>query len=161
MGSAAGRYEGSLRAIIHAYKYEGRRSLAAPLAQLIVPTGRDVLRDADWVIPVPLHPWRRLARGFNQAAGLANGLGRPVAHALWRRRHTTPQVNLPAHARHANLDGAFVLSPWAPALAGRVVVLVDDVRTTGSTQVACAQALKRAGVRETRALTIAIADLRG
>ncbi len=87
-GISGGRYEGALRDVIHAFKYEGRRSLAAPLAALTHGAGRPLLEDCDCVVPVPLHPWRRLRRGFNQARDLAERLDRPVADALWRIRAT-------------------------------------------------------------------------
>ena len=157
---AAGRYEGTLRDVIHAFKYEGRRSLAAPLGALMRDAGRAVLDDADCVVPVPLHPWRRMRRGFNQARDLARQLDRPVVDALWRIRATPPQMSLDAHARRTNLRGAFVLRRaglYAPPLRDRVVVLIDDVRTTGSTLSACAKVLVDAGAREVRALTIAAA----
>jgi len=170
-GAAAGRYEGPLRDIIHAYKYEGRRSLAGPLARLMAAAGDAVLRDADVLVPVPLHPLRRLRRGFNQASDLAYALDLPVAHALWRRHATAPQVALPAIARRTNVRNAFILAPrWSSrrlrqcfgghVLEDRVVVLIDDVRTTGATLDACARTLRSAGVREVRALTTAAADLR-
>ena len=123
--------------------------------------GAALLEDADCIVPVPLHPWRRLRRGFNQAADLAGelatSLDRPVVHALWRARSTPPQMALPARARRINVRDAFILSPWSPSIDDRIVVLVDDVRTTGATLSACAKALKSAGVREVRALTVAIA----
>ena len=170
-GVAAGRYEGALRDIIHAYKYEGRRSLARPLAELMAAAGDALLRDADVLVPVPLHPVRRLRRGFNQASDLARALDLPIAHALWRRHATAPQVALPAIARRINVRNAFILAPhWSSrhlrqclrrqSLEGRIVVLIDDVRTTGATLDACAATLRRAGVREVRALTTAAADLR-
>ena len=87
---AAGEYEGALREIIHAFKYGGRRSLARPLAALMQAEGADVLRGVDCVVPVPLHPWRRLRRGFNQAVELARHLDAPVVSLLWRRRATAP-----------------------------------------------------------------------
>lgn len=158
---AGGRYDGTLRAVIHAFKYDGRRSLAPPLAALMRARGADVLAGADAVVPVPLHPLRRLRRGFNQAADLAALLGPPVIHALWRRRHTPPQTRLGAARRAANVGGAFVLSPLlhaarrAALLDHRVVVLVDDVRTTGATLEACARVLRAAGAREVRTLTAA------
>jgi ComF family protein len=120
--------------------------------------GAALLRDADCVIPVPLHPWRRVTRGFNQAADLARMLDRPVVHALWRARWTPPQIALPARSRRTNVRDAFMLSAWAPSLDDRIVVLVDDVRTTGATLNACAKVLRNAGAREVRALTVAIAD---
>ena len=132
------------------------------------------------MVAVPLHPWRRLRRGFNQALDLARELDRPVVHALWRVRVTPPQMGLPAQARRTNVRDAFILSPWlspafrraalscatklgerrrdGPPIEGSVIVLVDDVRTTGATLEACARVLKRAGAREVRALTVAIAE---
>ena len=158
VGAAGGHYEGALRDIIHAYKYEGRRSLAPPLGRLMREAGTALLEDADCVVPVPLHPWRRLRRGFNQAADLARALDRPIVHALWRVRSTPPQMALPARSRRVNVHNAFVLSPCISPLDRRIVVLVDDVRTTGATLDACARVLKRAGAREVRALTAAIVD---
>jgi ComF family protein len=160
-GRAAGEYEGSLRGIIHAFKYEGRRSLAARLGAMMRDAGTDVLRGVHCAVPVPLHPWRRLRRGFNQAADLAAATNVPVIHALWRSRPTIPQTGLSAAARRQNVQGAFRLSPLLSQralesrLCGRIVLLVDDVRTTGATLDACARVLKEAGASEVRALTAA------
>ncbi|OFW38131.1 MAG: hypothetical protein A3F70_10180 [Acidobacteria bacterium RIFCSPLOWO2_12_FULL_67_14] len=163
---SAGEYDGALRAIMHAFKYERRRGLARPLAALMREAGRDVLRDADCVVPIPLHPWRRLRRGFNQADDLARQLGPPVVRLLWRTAQTPAQTGLPAAARRRNVRDAFRLSPLLTRaardrwLGDCVVVLVDDVRTTGATLDACATVLRRAGAREVRALTAASAILR-
>ena len=156
VGVSSGRYEGALRDVIHAFKYEGRRSLADPLGRLMRDTGRALVDDCDYVVPVPLHPWRRLRRGFNQARDLAARLDRPVVDALWRVRATPSQMTLSADARRTNVRNAFTASPFAK-IDDRVVVLVDDVRTTGATLDACAQALADAGAREVRALTVALA----
>lgn len=161
----AGEYDGSLRAVIHAFKYDGRRTLASPLGELLRAAAGDVLNDASCAVPVPLHPWRRLHRGFNQAADLATALPVPVLHAVWRRRLTPPQTGLAAAARRRNVRGAFRLSPFLrrsvirSMIAGRIVVLVDDVRTTGATLDACARVLRDAGAKEVRALTVARADI--
>lgn len=154
---AAGEYEGSLREIIHAFKYDGRRSLAAPLAALIRDQGAELLQRADLIVPVPLHPWRRLRRGFNQADDLARHLGVPVCRALWRTRATAPQASLDPAQRRRNVRAAFRLSPFVRAsrLDGAHVVLVDDVRTTGATLDACARVLRRAGARDVSAVTVA------
>ena len=160
-GCAAGDYEGTLRDIIHAFKYDGRRSLARPLGAMVRHAGAEALRDASCLVPVPLHPWRRVRRGFNQTADLARQLELPVVHALWRSRATPPQTGLTAAERRRNVRRAFLLSPLvsrasrSSLLEDRVVVLVDDVRTTGATLSECARVLKLAGAREVRALTIA------
>jgi ComF family protein len=143
-----------LRAIVHALKYDGRRSLARPLAALLAQHGADVLEGADVVVPVPLHRSRRRARGFNQAAEIARHLPVPAAHALRRVRATRSQTDLPAAQRHANVRNAFALRRRA-RIKGRIVVLVDDVSTTGATLDASAQVLLEAGAREVRALTVA------
>jgi len=155
---AVDHYDGHLRDIIHALKYERRRSIAKPLGQLMRESGTALLSGADLVVPVPLHPRRERERGFNQADDLARHLGLPVAPLLQRVRFTTSQIELPADARHQNVRDAFALS-HGPARAGRhigaVIVLVDDVSTTGATLEACATVLKRGGVKEVRALTAA------
>ena len=161
---AVGLYEGALRAIIHALKYERRRSVARRLSDLMRQSGHEILADADFAVPVPLHPSRRRARGFNQAADLAAGLGVPILCGLRRGRKTPPQTGLPESQRHRNVRGAFALAeprwqPWGAAVQGRLegrrIVLVDDVATTGATLEACARVLKAAGAREVRALTAA------
>jgi ComF family protein len=164
---ASGNYDGALRHIIHAFKYEGRRSLARPLGSILKSGAAAQLRGAHCAVPVPLYPWRRLRRGFNQAADLAGELGLPVVHALWRTRPTVPQTGLTASARRRNVHGAFRLSPFlsrrrrAAFIDDRIVVLVDDVMTTGATLNACALILMDAGVREVRMLTVARAPLPG
>lgn len=174
-----GLYEGTLRAVVHALKYDRRRSVAAPLSALMAVAGSELLMDADAVVPVPLHPRREWARGFNQAELLATGLARPVRRLLTRVRATPPQVQLPAAQRHRNVREAFALNPreaarlstrttarsgvpavadtsaGPPALDGLVLVVVDDVATTGATLEACARVLLEAGAAEVRALTAA------
>jgi len=152
---AIGAYDGALRAIIHALKFDGRRSLARPLGRLMRERGAEILDGAACLVPVPLHPSRRRHRGFNQAADLARHVGMPVRPALRRVRATPAQTGLPAARRHRNLRDAFAATRAAATLTGAVVVLIDDVSTTGATLEACARALKEAGVAEVRALTAA------
>jgi len=164
-GAVACDYQGELRAIIHAFKYDGRRSLARPLGALLRDAGAGVLDGADAVVPVPLHPWRRLRRGFNQSSDLARTLGVPVRHLLWRPHLTRPQAGLSPGFRRRNVQRAFATAPWLSGatrrtrITGRVIVLVDDIMTTGATLDACARVLKAAGAREVRALTLARAVL--
>jgi ComF family protein len=161
LGASLGPYEGGLREAIHALKYRGRRRVATRLAEalLVEPRARAVLAGAEVLVPVPLHPRRRRERGFNQAELLAAAVGRrcgvPVAAgALVRRKDTAPQAGLSAAARRLNVAGAFGVRRRA-RVAGRVVVLVDDVHTTGATALACARALREAGAREARLLAVA------
>jgi len=167
--AAAARYGGSMRAIIQAFKYAGHQSLGASLAHRLAGHPHLHLRDVDIAVPVPLHPWRRVARGFNQAERLARHLGPPVLHALARTHWTPPQAGLHAGARRENLREAFALAPrltgpgrraLRTALAGARVLLVDDVVTTGGTLSACARVLREAGAREVRAATVARTERR-
>jgi ComF family protein len=154
---AVGEYQGTLRDIIHAFKYAGRRSLARPLASLMRMRGTALLSHADGVIPVPLHWRREYQRGFNQAQLLAAHLELPIINALVRRRHTRPQVELAASQRHENVADAFELrgTQMRRRLIGMKVVLIDDVSTTGATMDACARVLREAGTAEISALTAA------
>ena len=159
LARSIGPYEGTLRAIVHALKYDGRPTIARHLAARMRDAGADVLAGADLVVPVPLHRSRERARGFNQARELARHLGLPVAEALARTRRTPSQADLPAARRHANVRGAF---EWRREVAvkGLTIVLVDDVSTTGATVNACAGPLLDRGATEVRALTAARAVAR-
>jgi competence protein ComFC len=111
------------------------------------------------VVPVPLHPAKEKSRGFNQAVLLAKALARrkeiPLLKGrLVKIRPTAAQTSLRAGERETNLRGAFGVRK-AAGLKGKIVLLVDDVYTTGSTIRECSLALKRAGVKEVRAVTIA------
>jgi len=149
-----------MKEIVHALKYDRRHTIPKRLGRLMRERGEELLRDARVVVPVPLHPRREFERGFNQAELLANHLGVPVARLLRRVRHTPSQIDLPKDQRRDNLNGAFAINPdpRSPIPDPRIVVLVDDVATTGSTLEACAQVLRSAGVKEVRALTAARVD---
>ena len=159
LASAIGPYEDSLKNIIHALKYEQRRSIARGLAQRMRAAGGEVLQGADVVVPVPLHRARERERGFNQAHEFARHLGVRMTEALVRTRETAAQADLPATRREVNVRGAFALRNGI-SVEGLIVVLVDDVSTTGATLNACAAPLLAAGAQEVRALTAARASLR-
>jgi ComF family protein len=154
---AVDHYDGRMKEIIHALKYERRRSISPRLGALMRECGAPLLADASVVVPVPLHPRREYPRGFNQAEDLAMHLGPPVARLLRRIRNTRSQIELPKDERQENVKDAFEFDPdpRSPIPIPLIVVLVDDVSTTGSTLEACARVLKAAGVREVRALTAA------
>ena len=142
-----------MKEIIHAFKYERRRSIAAGLGALMRDHGAALLHDADIVVPVPLHRRREYGRGFNQAGDLARHLGVPVAPVLKRVVFTQSQIELPRDQRRANVKDAFTLAGDVRNIS--VAVVVDDVSTTGSTLEACAKVLRAAGVKDVRALTAA------
>jgi ComF family protein len=159
-----GSYDGVLRQLIHLYKYGGIHPLSEPLAK--------ILNDAfprhqqfDCIVPVPLHWWKHWTRGFNQSSLLAKELGRrngiPVIPALWRPRRTRTQAGLSNTARRRNVAAAFRGTSFF-SVAGKRVLLIDDVMTTGATAAACANAnaLKRAGASKVTLLTLARVDRR-
>jgi ComF family protein len=155
-----GAYEGTLRDLIHLYKYAGIKPLARPLGRLLA----DALpldERIDAVIPVPLHWRRRWTRGFNQSEALARSIARrcgaPIRGVMRRVRSTRPQAGLSNTSRRENVAAAFRVRG---RLDGQRVLLVDDVMTTGSTATACARVLKRAGAARVVLLTVARVDRR-
>lgn len=158
---AVDHYDGRMKEIVHALKYDRRRTISPRLGALMRERGHALLREADLVVPVPLHHRRQYQRGFNQAEDLARHLGAPMARLLRRVRHTPSQIDLPKDRRRTNVHGAFALARGALSPVPRVAVLVDDVSTTGSTLEACARVLKLAGVKDVRALTAARVVTRG
>jgi len=162
---AAVRFDEISRALVHALKYGDRLDLAPMMGRWISNAGREVLAEADALVPVPLH-WRRLwARRFNQSAMLAAEISAetkvPIAAgALKRVKATAQQVGLSRSERAANVQGAFrVPQESKPAVAGRRLVLVDDVLTSGATVDGCARALLRAGAANVDVLIFArVAD---
>ena len=157
---AAVRYDYISRALVLALKYGDRLDLAPTMGRWTAHAGREILKDADALVPVPLH-WRRLwARRFNQAAVLAEVISRtsavPVSHAVKRVRATAQQVGLSRAERAANVQGAFGVPAGAEAAVhGRRLVLVDDVLTSGATIDTCARALLRAGAASVDVLVFA------
>jgi len=158
---AAVRYDDIARTMVHALKYGDRLDLAPVMARWMARAGADLLGEVDIVAPVPLH-WRRMwARRFNQSATLARLLaeprGLPVSYAALKRVKATPQqVGLTRTERAANVQGAFRVDAAGKAeIAGRTVLLVDDVLTSGATVDACARALLRAGARQVDVLVFA------
>jgi ComF family protein len=157
---AVGAYVGPLREAVHALKYHGRHGVAAILAALLAPPVAPLLQEGDLLVPVPLHPTRERARGYNQSAILASELRYLLAvevapAALRRTRATADQTALSAVQRAANVRGAFTAQ--ANVVSGRRVWLLDDVYTTGATLRAGAWALRAAGAREVGGAVVAIA----
>lgn len=144
-------YGGAAKDLILRLKYADREDLAPTLGRLMARAGAELLREADLLVPVPLHLRRLVARRYNQAALLARAVavasGVPAAvDALRRTRATPPLAELSREEREASLIDAFAVRPrWRGRLRGRRVVLIDDVLTSGATAEACAEALLAAG----------------
>jgi ComF family protein len=162
---AAVRFDEISRALVHALKYGDRLDLAPMMGRWISNAGRELLAEADALVPVPLHWRRQWARRFNQsamlAAAIAKETGVPIAFgALKRVKATAQQVGLSQTERAANIQGAFRVSEdGKAAVAGRRLVLVDDVLTSGATAEGCARALLRAGAANVDVLVFArVAD---
>lgn len=158
---AAVRYDDVARALVHAYKYGDRLDLARLMAGWMARAGRELLAEADGLVPVPLH-WRRLwARRFNQSATLAAEISAvskvPVAHGALKRIKATPQqVGLSKTQRAENVQGAFrVPADLKAEVAGRRLILIDDVLTSGATADTCARVLLRAGAAHVDVLVFA------
>ena len=157
-----GSYEGTLRQLVHLFKYGGVRPLARPFGRFMT---QALPRETsfDVIVPMPLHWFKQWQRGFNQADVLAREIGKkwhvPVRNVIRRRRATSPQAGLTNAKRRANVRGAFTIARGKP-LQGMRVLLVDDVVTTGATASACARVLKRAGAAHVALLALARTDRR-
>jgi ComF family protein len=155
-----GSYEGTLRQLIHLFKYDQMRPLAKPLGALMA---RAIPREQrfDLIVPMPLHWRKRFSRGYNQSELLAREIARrwglPVRKIVRRVKPTAPQAGLTNSKRRLNMRGAFATSA---DLQGMRVLLVDDVLTTGATAGACARVLKRAGASHVTVATVARTDRR-
>ena len=156
---AALRYDEESRRLILAFKHGDRLHLAPAFGAWMRRAGARLLAEADVLIPVPLHWTRLFARRYNQAAVLAQALAKasgPPVGADWleRRRRTPSQGKRNRAARRRNVAGAFALRPGRP-VAGKRILLIDDVLTTGATVDECARVLRRAGAASVDVLTLA------
>ena len=149
---ALGPYQGPIRHLCLGLKHERNAWMARWVAELVVEGCLEDLRGevgaGDWVVPVPLHWRRRLARGYNQAEALARGLARPLSlkvRPLLRRVEATPTLALAGRLERSKLMKQAFRARKDPGLEGRTVLLVDDILTTGATSGAAARALKKAG----------------
>jgi ComF family protein len=173
---AYGGYHGQLRSLVHLLKYEGMQPVAARLGKLLADS-LEAFADSTafqqmLVIPVPMHPGKQRGRGFNHAELLARAAIREMRrrHPQWelhlktnllkRVRVTVSQAGLTTHQRRQNLRGAF-FAPDPSLVAGRHVLLVDDIYTTGATARACSRVLKNAGAASVRVATVARAQREG
>jgi ComF family protein len=158
---AVARYDDVSRILIHSFKYGDRLDLAPALGRWMASAGKALTAEADAIVPVPLH-WRRLwTRRFNQSAALAKIIaaecGLPLLHECLKRVKSTPQqVGLSRPERARNVQGAFRVPEAARnQVAGRRLVLIDDVLTSGATAEACARSLLRAGAASVDVLVFA------
>jgi len=158
---AAVRYDDVARTLVHALKYQDRTDLAPAMGRWMARAGKELLDEADVLVPVPLH-WRRgWSRRYNQSGALARMISRQsgvklAAEALCRIRPTEQQIGLSRPQRASNVQGAFKVAAERRAeIAGRRVILVDDVLTTGATTDACARALLRARAAQVDVLVFA------
>lgn len=162
-----GVFNDPLKGLIHQFKYNRRWNIGEQLADRLLAHEpvRQALSEADVLVPVPLHPWRRFHRGYNQAMVIAKwlsrGCGKPIGKPLARVRHTETQTHLHSRQkRFDNLRGAFrLIQP--KAVAGKRVLVIDDVMTTGATVQTVARALRPAQPASLSVLVLAVADPKG
>lgn len=154
-------YDDASRGMILKFKHADHLHAAPTFIPWMERAGREILAAADLIIPVPLHRLRFLKRRYNQSAVLASLLARRaqkecIPDVLLRRRATVSQGHLDFRERHSNVKRAFFVHPrYAAAVAGKRIVLVDDVYTTGATVGECAKTLLKAGAADVSVLTIA------
>jgi len=159
MARAAVIYEGAVKEAIHLYKYRPMKSLGGWLGSLAAGCAARFFSDVDVAVAVPLHKVRLAHRGFNQSLFIARAAAEPLGaelsiDGLARTRHTRPQVDLSPRERAQNVRGAFSVVRQ-DEFAGRRVMLVDDVYTTGETVKECSRVLKAAGAVSVSVLTVA------
>lgn len=157
-GWAPFEHEGALARAVHRFKYEDRADLARPLGRLFAQRVANHLRQGV-LVPIPLHVERFRQRRYDQAALLAVELARQSGCRLeldWvsRVRHTTRQVGLEETQREANVHGAFEVTASPTAVKGQLVVLIDDVMTTGATMREATRVLLGAGALAVRVLSL-------
>lgn len=171
---AYGAYEGTLRALIHLLKYERIPTVAAPLGELLARTiaRREDLPPVLTVVAVPLHTIKQRERGFNQTVLLAETTVRSLRkqrsdlqlrldlEAMGRQRATENQSGLTPHQRRRNLRGAFFIRQ-PERIAGRAILLLDDIYTTGATARECTRTLLRAGAASVHVATLARSQREG
>jgi ComF family protein len=158
-----GVFADPLRHLVHRIKFRQGWPLAEFLADRLAahPPAKALLDEATCLVAVPLHPIRQWARGYNQAAVIAQRLGKPVRSPLVRLRNTASQTLLRAQAkRWENMRDAFGLID-AKSVCGQHVVLVDDVMTTGATLKSAARTLQKAEPASISVVAIAVADPKG
>lgn len=159
---AVARFDGVMRELVHDLKFRDRHEARALFGRWLAEAGRELIADADLLVPVPLTRRRLLARRFNQAAILAQEVGRHATAryaplVLGRVRSRPPQVGLSRQQRRDNVAGVFAVPSEArDGIAGARIVLVDDVITTGATVRAAARALKKAGAARVDVLALAM-----
>lgn len=157
---ASAHHKGIIQDAIHALKYNQARNTADSLADRLVQLLIQQNWTIDCIIPVPLHTNRLQERGYNQSKLLCDSIAAkyaiPVADdAIARQKATRSQVGLNREERLTNVSDAFTAMY---SLSGKRILIVDDVRTTGATLIACAQAARSAGATEVYALTVTVAN---
>jgi ComF family protein len=162
-----GLYADPIRHVIYKMKLNGRWALAEFFADRLreLSTVKALLRESDYLVPIPLHRFRQMSRGFNQSEILARRLKKgeriKVVQPLVRIRNTETQTVVRSRSRREeNMKHAFgLVSP--KQVAGRHVVLIDDIMTTGATLQSAARTLKQAKPASLSVIVIAIADPKG
>lgn len=158
---AAFAYNDASRDLLIQFKHADKTFAVPAFVKILSRAGWDLLDVADFIAPVPLHRRRLFSRRYNQSALLTVGLAKshtkvPIVDLLIRERNTKPQARMSPAGRRRNVQGAFSLNPrYADRVAGKRVLLVDDVLTTGATVEACARVLSRSGAGATDVLTLA------